>query len=60
LTSGSFSEPQIEEVLILLRAFGAIMGLQPLLIENILDEARTALNAGKDKRPGQGGGGPPE
>ena len=57
MTAGSISEAQIEQTMILLRAFGAIMGVQPQKLEKLLEKARKDLFKAADEKPGQG---PPE
>jgi len=52
LTAGSIPEPQIEQTLIELRAFGETMGLPAARLELILGKARKDLFAGEDERPG--------
>ncbi len=51
MTSGSIGAAQIEQVLILLRAFGEIMGVGGPTLEDVLGKARKDLFAGKDERP---------
>lgn len=55
MSSGSITEAQIEQILILLRAFGVIMGVPDAALQNVLDKARTDMLAGRDERPGPPG-----
>ncbi len=59
MTTGSISKEQIEQTMIVLRGFGEFMGIPAARLEDVLDKARKDLFAGKDERPGAGGGGPP-